>query len=180
MRKKNLIGQKFGMLTIIAQADSHRTPKGKSLIRWRCECQCGKIIECYAMHLKNRKNMSCGCIRLSINRKYDPIKSSASVIYRNGYNDGDISLDEFIALSSLPCHYCGALSSNSYQRAWKKRIIQGEFKYNGLDRVDSSQAHNKDNVVTCCRQCNWAKRDLSLKDFLDWVKKIYEHTNKML
>lgn len=179
MRKKSLLGLKRGLLTVVAEAQPHRTPKGKTLIRWLCKCECGNQIECYAMHLMRRKNMSCGCVRLVYNRKYDPITASATIIYKNGYNDGDISFEEFMKLSQLPCHYCGTELSNAYQRYWK-RTVYGLFKYNGLDRVDSSKPHNKDNVVPCCKLCNWAKRDLSTQEFLSWVQKVYKHTNNVI
>jgi len=174
-KRKNLIDQKFGMLLVVSEAPIHRTPKGKTLTRWNCQCDCGKEIIVYTMDLTRRKNLSCGCRRLSYGRKYDPRTSSASIIFRATYNDGDLSLEDFMVISQLPCHYCGALLSNSYMRAWKNRPEQAPFDYNGLDRINSNLPHNKNNVVPCCKQCNWAKRDLSYDDFLNWVKKLYEY-----
>jgi len=48
--------------------------------------------------------------------------------------------------------------------------------YNGIDRLDSSKGHVIDNVVPCCKWCNYAKRERSYKDFLDWVVVIYNHS----
>lgn len=62
------------------------------------------------------------------------------------------------------CFYCDSEPSNM--------ISQYGFKYNGLDRVDSSKGYSLSNVVTCCKICNRAKSDLSQKDFYDWIEKL--------
>lgn len=31
------------------------------------------------------------------------------------------------------------------------------------------------NVVSCCKHCNLAKSDMSQQDFLNHIKRIYEH-----
>jgi len=48
---------------------------------------------------------------------------------------------------------------------------------NGLDRVDSSKGYIKDNVVTCCENCNRAKLDLTQQEFFAMIKSIYENHN---
>lgn len=53
----NLIGQKFGRLTVIEQAPSR---KGKTY--WKCLCDCGKYKEVQTRHLRNGKIRSCGCL----------------------------------------------------------------------------------------------------------------------
>lgn len=53
----NLIGQKFGRLTVIEQALSR---KGKTY--WKCLCDCGKYKEVQTRHLRNGKIRSCGCL----------------------------------------------------------------------------------------------------------------------
>ena len=56
---ENLIGQKFGMLTVIepAGADAHGNKK------WLCLCECGKKIVVLALNLKRGHTVSCGCKR---------------------------------------------------------------------------------------------------------------------
>lgn len=50
--------------------------------------------------------------------------------------------------------------------------------YNGIDRVDSSLGYTVDNVVPCCKLCNQAKNNLSKQEFVDWVKRVYDHIHK--
>lgn len=55
---------------------------------------------------------------------------------------------------------------------------EGNFTYNGLDRIDSSKGHTLDNVVTCCATCNYMKRSMTHDEFIDHIDKVYNHTSK--
>lgn len=58
---QDLKGKRFGRLTVIERAEDAITPKGKTVIRYKCRCDCGneKVIRKY--HLTNGKIISCGC-----------------------------------------------------------------------------------------------------------------------
>jgi hypothetical protein len=64
----------------------------------------------------------------------------------------------FDALVLDSCFYCG-LPPNPI---------------NGIDRVDNTRGYSINNVVTACKQCNWAKVDLTQRDFISWVKRVAE------
>jgi len=52
---------------------------------------------------------------------------------------------------------------------------------NGIDRVDSSRdiGYTIGNCVPCCTDCNIAKLDRTVKEFLDHVERIHSYqTNK--
>jgi hypothetical protein len=57
-------------------------------------------------------------------------------------------------------------------------LDNGDFIYNGLDRVDSMKGHTPDNVVPCCYRCNCAKNNMSFNDFISHIEKMYEHTRR--
>lgn len=59
MQKLDLIGQRFGRLTVIKAAES--TPRGKS--RWVCRCDCGKECTVLGLNLRRGHTASCGCLR---------------------------------------------------------------------------------------------------------------------
>lgn len=64
-KKIDLIGQKFGRLTVTGEAPRHRTPKGVSVVLWYCKCDCGKEnITVRGSDLKRGKTVSCGCWNL--------------------------------------------------------------------------------------------------------------------
>ena len=57
----NLLGQKFGRLTVIDFAPSRITPKGSQIKYWKCQCDCGTIKEVCAQNLRRHAIQSCGC-----------------------------------------------------------------------------------------------------------------------
>ena len=66
----NLIGKRFGMLTVIERRGT--TPHGDA--RWLCQCDCGNTVVTQADVLKKGDRQSCGCLRrehLSMATKYD-------------------------------------------------------------------------------------------------------------
>ena len=65
MRKlKNLIGHKFGRLTVIKRITNGK----RGAIRWLCQCDCGKQTQTSSGDLKNRNAQSCGCLKLELLR----------------------------------------------------------------------------------------------------------------
>ena len=80
----------------------------------------------------------------------------------------NISDDIFYSLITMPCHYCGDLPSN-VRRSGK---YNGDFVYNGIDRVDNNLGYIQSNCVPCCITCNKMKLDMSLESFLAHIQKI--------
>jgi hypothetical protein len=83
-RAINLVGQKFGRLTVIERAENnkHRHP------RWACECACGKHVVVVASSLTNGLSKSCGCLHhesvAARNRKHGhAVKGRSSATYRS-------------------------------------------------------------------------------------------------
>ena len=60
-------------------------------------------------------------------------------------------------LKTRKCHYCGSEKSN------------------GIDRIDSSLGYLPDNVLPCCKICNYMKNNHSYKFFVEHIKKIVEN-----
>lgn len=62
-RLENLIGRRFGRLTVVAQGESERSDKRKSTrTTWICQCDCGSAPkQIRGSHLKSGKVISCGC-----------------------------------------------------------------------------------------------------------------------
>lgn len=53
-----LSGLKFGKLLVLEKT-TNRTKSG--LIKWKCQCDCGNIVEIAGSYLKNGNTKSCGC-----------------------------------------------------------------------------------------------------------------------
>lgn len=109
--------------------------------------------------------------------KFSLIKSIKS-IYKSRYNDGDLLITDFYKLSQINCYYCGAEPFNLTNRAKQiKKSSQlakntGDFVYNGLDRINSKEKHNYNNLITCCKYCNFTKSSNTLEEFQTWIARV--------
>lgn len=183
---KDRTGEKHYRLTFV-QPTNRRDKRGAAI--WELLCECGKTTFALAKDVTRGNTTSCGCYaaeRRSIvgmnNRKYDPVISSARIVWSGEYKDCDF--ETFFELSQKLCYYCNRApqkvfnvgsstrKSNGYRS--HHQMTNGNFTYNGLDRIDSSKGHTPDNIVPCCTRCNQAKNDMSTDEFLDLVKRIYE------
>lgn len=54
-----LIGKKFGMLTVIERAESNK--EGRSM--WLCKCDCGNLVTVLGKDLRRGHTSSCGCYK---------------------------------------------------------------------------------------------------------------------
>ena len=179
----DLTGQRFGKLTVLQEC--YR----KKNVYWSCACDCGNKTIVMGASLRNGHTISCGCARfdgaIKTAKKMlseNPKLTSAKHVYSKGYKDGNLTLEQFLYLTQRPCYYCGTNpeASNVYNRYERKskttvlaNIVDGNFHYNGLDRVDNSKPHDLDNVVPCCKWCNSAKMNRSSLEFEEWIRKAY-------
>lgn len=85
----------------------------------------------------------------------------------------ELSIEKFVELTSQDCHYCGA--EPQPRPLCQTERYNGAYVLNGLDRIDNTQGYTTDNVLTCCRQCNWAKGTASYDDFIAWLFRASAH-----
>lgn len=71
----DLTGQKFNRLTVLERADDYITPQGVHYVKWKCQCECGNIVEVTRSKLVNGDVKSCGCLnketRAIRNKRYN-------------------------------------------------------------------------------------------------------------
>jgi hypothetical protein len=176
-RKLNLIGKKFGKLTVISEAPN--IPSGQhTRTQWLCLCDCGKQKIIRTGNLRNGHVSSCGCwhwLAISL----PPGEGSFRALYAN-YKLGakerklpfELTHEEFKILTSSPCFYCGCLPATVHNRA---RKISGSYTYNGLDRRNNSEGYTKTNSIPCCALHNRMKSVLSEKEFIAACKSVTEY-----
>lgn len=58
----NLVGLQFGRLTAHDFDYVAVGQLGRKVVRWQCQCQCGKTTNVLACHLTSGKIRSCGCL----------------------------------------------------------------------------------------------------------------------
>lgn len=172
------LGQQVGRLTVkefIGVRPHGPSRKNRSV--YRSECLCGNEYVISHSALEAGMTKSCGCLR-SINklaRRTPKQRSGVNTVFSSYRANArqknltfDLTRDEVEGLISKPCFYCGICRSNNRQVG----NSQDRVKYNGIDRVDSTKGYTLDNVVTCCRQCNYGKLRQSPEEFIDWARRV--------
>lgn len=61
-KRINLTGKRFGRLTVLEPINELKgSPK-----KWKCQCDCGNIVEVYGSNLTTGATQSCGCLRSEV------------------------------------------------------------------------------------------------------------------
>lgn len=186
---ENLAGQKFNRYTVI-ELDKEKSNNKFWKIFWRCRCDCGSEKSVSSQALKSGTTKSCGCLhrerakdrcgklfkkrvlqhpRIAILQQYKYRAKRFNRLFA-------IPEDVFFNLIEQKCYYCGSEPNNEAKTRPSKHHESKIYLYNGLDRVDTSRGYETDNVIPCCLICNFAKNDLTQKEFFNWIEKI--HTNR--
>lgn len=169
-----LRGQRFGRLTVIERSGTDK----QGGVVWLCMCDCGKQNNVTGKNLLSGNTRSCGCLSYEIRRLPEGEASRNAIINRMKHDAIRRNLswelsDTFVQeLITQPCYYCGGSPS---QIAGNHGGRNGTFIYNGIDRIDSSIGYVPDNTVPCCKRCNYAKHEMNVQEFKDWVRRVYEH-----
>jgi len=170
----DLTGQRFERLFVISRSENSKSGASK----WNCICDCGKKTIVDSHNLRRGSTRSCGCLDTH-GRFTDETMSSKNMLY-NRYKKTcaksrghlfSIGFEEFITIVQRSCYYCG---SPPLRYCIVKSARKG-FYYNGLDRVNNNIGYQIDNVVPCCKDCNYAKTDRTKKDFIEWVNQCFHH-----
>lgn len=112
--------------------------------------------------------------RMKNKDKLDEYKKAPHTRYKNYQRNAksknrnfDLSEEDFIEITQLPCIYCGDYSD----------IYENE-PFNGVDRIDSNLGYSIDNCVPCCTTCNRMKLDLDVNGWIGKMKQIINHYNQ--
>ena len=182
MKLIDLTGQRFGRLLVIEKIVDLTKKNNRTF--WVCRCDCGREVKTWGPQLRGSRNRlgqtQCKPCRDLEFREYGKRLHSpeTAITYLIGryarmarVKDREFSLtrDQVRAIVTSPCHYCGAAPFMVYKKHSKGT------KYTGLDRVDNSKGYRTGNVVPCCKICNVAKATLTREEFLNWLRRAYEH-----
>jgi hypothetical protein len=155
------------MLTVIEHIRGAKNVHPK--VRCRCACGQERIVRTTDLR-RGRVDRCAGCARAAgarqgaEKRRLPPVvawRNQAHGVYLgNAVRKGvvfDLTREQFGGLVFAPCAYCGATPAG------------------GVDRAINTEGYTPNNTVPCCSTCNYAKRDLTVAEFLGWAKRIHEH-----
>ncbi len=154
-----------------------------------CLCICGKLHPVNSRMLQKKKVKSCGCSKgliLSQSRVKETNKEGLNPLYFRKLAQyvtrcnqkkipWELTNAQAIDMFQLPCTYCGRqLISNTFIQG-----IEIIFPCNGIDRIDPTKGYTLGNVITACDDCNTAKTNIPLEDFLSWKNKFLSNYDKI-
>lgn len=179
-RKLDLTGKIINKLTV---TKLYTTQKDAI---WECICKCGNIAYYSTHQLTSGKIYSCGCyFKEQVSKRFSKETGWAatkSIInrYKAGARqrnlDYALSDEEAVILLTGNCSYCGIEPQKStVESDSTRKYVNGDFIYNGIDRIDSRKGYLINNCVSCCLRCNLMKRDIPQQEFLDHIEKIHNH-----
>ena len=136
--KINLIGKTYNKLLVLEEVPKEKRKNPKK-VEWRCQCECGNIINVYSNNLTSGHTKSCGCRRIEAAKEnftkdltgkvfnkltaLEPTSergSDGSVIWKCKCDCGNIHYASTNSLTSGAISSCGCLRS------------KGESKINSL------------------------------------------------
>lgn len=174
----DLTGKTFGEWSVLRQVSS----KGENSY-WLCECSCGAKRKVRGSALSTGKSSKCKkCSNAENGRKNrkDDFHVASNTVLRtyksNAKNRGipfKLTREDVKKVMGQSCHYCGSPPSNVVTIFSGRRMPERAVSYSGIDRIDSSKGYTADNIVPCCFDCNFAKRDRTTEQFRAWVKRAY-------
>lgn len=159
--------------------------------RKRVECRClvklngvvcNRVFITKSNNLVTGNTTNCGCVRREKVRNYPRLASEQGYVntlmafYRANARTRKraciftLTYDEALVLFTNNCYYCDAPPSN------KTSLGAGTYndrRYSGIDRLDSNQGYISGNCVSCCKICNYAKRSMSVSEFITWIERVY-------
>lgn len=154
---RNRVGERYGRLVVYSLAE--RSDNNK--VQWLCICDCGNTKIVKSDNLSSGKSNSCGCLKMETDRSIYPdrLEQALKVKYldfckRQRIIGGSLSYKEYTTIVTSSCFYCGCNSSNCLIDP-RDKTLKGMVC--GIDRLDSDLGYTLNNVVACCKTCNWAK-----------------------
>lgn len=141
---------------------------------WLARCDCGKTVTVVGKEAARGSIKTCGQCqyhqevmtqRGSTRKAIRQIDGQYRKLYARYVTDAlrrgikwELTPEDCIELFKKECTYCGDK-------------VRG--KYSGIDRINSGASYTLDNTVSCCSTCNYMKRSLSLREFLEKIAKIH-------
>lgn len=161
---KDITGKKFGKLLVLKEDGRFEDRK----VKWKCQCDCGKIIYCRSYDLQKGAIKSCGC------SKVERFSQGEWKIKHNSYNlDGEygigydcnntefyFDLEDYDKIKEYCWHidkqnYVVSIERNTRLAVKLHSLIMGNLKGYEIDHINGDPKDNrKENLRRCLHKDN--------------------------
>lgn len=158
--KKNLIGNKYGLLTVKSETNQRK----RNSVLWECECECGNICYVTSVDLEHDRVNSCGC--LTHKSRYEDligqrfgrlvvveecgVSSKRNQVWKCRCDCGNEIKTEAYRLKNGMTKSCGCLQKDKAKEMCKERAFDLTGRQYGLLTVIKKTS---DNMWLCKCSC---------------------------
>jgi hypothetical protein len=174
MKKIEMVGRIFGKLKVLSEL--HKNKNGH--IKYKCECECGKIKDIFGTHLRSGKIVSCGCIN-NVNKEggingelwYNLTKNKISkrIIRKNlSFDLTKEYIYDLYKKQNGKCNLSGI--EITLPISWNDKTYTAS-----LDRIDSKKGYEIGNVQWVHKHINVMKNIFEQNMFIFLCNKVSEN-----
>lgn len=171
-------GIQFNKLLVLECVGS-RKRGDSSRLYWKCQCDCGNIVEIASIALSTGNTKSCGCLNNKPSFRYKGFKELSGVFWRTMHkraNERKIVFDPSITIEEV--YHILEIQDFKCKLSGVPILLHRNYKQNkikqtaSLDRVDSSKGYERGNIQWVHKKVNYMKNILDELEFIAWCKLI--------
>lgn len=162
LNAKDLIGKKFGKLTVLEQTDNRHNGN----VVWKCQCDCGNVFYTYTNALTTGNTQSCGCITRSIGEtNIKNILNQNNILYKEEWTDPLLKLKRFdfaILKNNIPIRFIefdGKQHYTDLSGIWNSQESLEEIQIRDKEKNEYALSHN----IPLVRIPYWERDNITLE-----------------
>lgn len=162
MQKVNIIGKKFGKLTVLEECKEHYN---NGVIKYKCKCDCGNIFYTRSGALRDGRTKSCGCLRSG--KSNTTLYRIWSAMKRRCYNKRTKDYPNYGGRGIVVCQEWLEDFMNFYNWAMDN-CYRNDLT---IDRIDNNKGYSPDN-------CRWVDRKTQVRNRRNTIYLTYDEETK--
>lgn len=189
---KNLIGMKFGKLTVLSKGDTHITKGGNRCSTYNCICECGNVKQIKTNNLLSGNTRSCGCLHKEKIKEIGKSNKKNNIYnlfgeYGIGYTSNGyefyFDLEDYDIIKNYTWNIAtGYVESDSYGEKTKfhRLVMNCNETEKDVDHINHNTVDNrKGNLRIVTRSQNLMNTRLR-KNNTSGIKGVYRSNNKWI